>query len=83
MKPPCRQIVVAPNIRFTLVVLSTIGIDDQTMLITHKIDYPGSNRHLSTKLGSGDSTVPQQPPQRLLSARRALAQGLRESAFLI
>jgi len=83
MKAPRRQIVVAPDIGFALVVLSTIGLHDQAMLITHKIDYPGSNRHLPTKLGSRKSTVPQQLPQRLLSTRRALAQRLRESTFLI
>jgi len=58
MKAPRRQIVVAPDIGFALVVLSTIGLYDQAMLITHKIDYPGSNRHLPTKLGSRKSTVP-------------------------
>jgi hypothetical protein len=61
-KAASRKIAIAVPISFALVVLSAIGLDDQSKFETDKIHHPRPNGYLAAEFGAGKPTSPKEAP---------------------
>ncbi len=76
------KVFVAARIASALIVLSTVGFDNEAKFETYKVDNPCPDWHLPTKLDISQTTRPEQVPESLLGSSGSTAQGLRKSPLL-